>query len=200
MGYLARAQKPRIYIELVKFCTVMVFPDIKESRPDEVYFTTTVYLASFFLLLPFFIIKKKEASESYHQNTRYKKGKKERKNWHSPTESWGRSRPRLTADRPVPLLRGIIFFLRENTTLCIFSYVQQEVNKSWLSSGAHYTHTRVIRVQCQCWDWNPPVQLRGNTCAPCVSARAFVWHGPPAAEGQLFLLCSTLYCRHDEHK
>ena len=37
----------------------MVFPDIKESRPDEVYFTTTVYLASFFLLLPFFIIKKK---------------------------------------------------------------------------------------------------------------------------------------------
>ena len=78
MGYLARAQKPRIYIELVKFCTVMVFPDIKESRPDEVYFTTTVYLASFFLLLPFFIIKKKEASESYHQNTRYKKERKKK--------------------------------------------------------------------------------------------------------------------------
>lgn len=59
MGYLARAQKPRIYIELVKFCTVMVFPDIKESRPDDVYFTTTVYWPPFFYSSRFLLLKKK---------------------------------------------------------------------------------------------------------------------------------------------
>ena len=58
MGYLARAQKPRIYIELVKFCTVMVFPDIKESRPDDVYFTTTVYWPPFFYSSRFLLLKK----------------------------------------------------------------------------------------------------------------------------------------------